>query len=485
MNILFATSEVYPLVKTGGLADVSASLPRALLQLKQDIRIVLPAYQTVLEQAVAAKKVAECHHYGFDIDILQTLLPGTRVKVLMVDCPALFDRPGNPYLNAIGDEWQDNPLRFALFNQVVVDIALNRLVYDWSVDLVHCNDWQTGLTPALLSLFEHRPATLFSIHNLAYQGIYAKQAFFDLGLPEYLWSMHGLEFHDLFSFIKGGLNFADRISTVSPSYAEEIQTAEYGYGLEDLLHHRKADLSGILNGIDTEVWNPGTDKLITHQYNRRSLAKKSENKRALQQRLDLPVDAHIPVFGLISRLVEQKGIDLILAALAEIIKRPLQLVFLGSGQSHYEQQLMDWARIHPDKLAVFLGYDEALAHQIEAGSDFFLMPSLFEPCGLNQFYSLRYGTLPVVTAVGGLADSVIDYTGQSGAASGNGFVLAEKTSDALMTTMERALAVYHQPQIWQRLQLNAMAQDHSWKSSAKEYLQLYQMVLDQHPKVTV
>jgi len=485
MNILFATSEVYPLIKTGGLADVSGSLPRALLQLKQDVRVILPAYQSVIEKISSPKKVAECRHYGYDIELFQTLLPGTRVKVLLVSCPSLFDRPGNPYLNAIGEEWQDNPLRFALFNQVIVDVALNRLAFDWPVDLVHCNDWQTGLTPALLEQFEQRPATIFTIHNLAYQGLYAKQVFFDLGLPSQLWTMHGLEFHDLFSFIKGGLTFADKINTVSPSYAEEIQTEEYGYGLEDLLHFRSGHLSGILNGIDTDVWNPGTDPYLHAHFNRRSLDKKRQNKLHLQQQLSLPLADNIAVAGLISRLVEQKGIDLILDAMPELIKQPLQLVFLGSGQQHYEQQLMEWAHAYPDKIAVYIGYDEALSHQIEAGCDLFLMPSLFEPCGLNQFYSLRYGTIPVVTAVGGLADSVNDYHAQDSTQPASGFVLPERTSASLFETLERALQVFRQPRDWQQLQLNAMSLDHSWKNSAAQYLQLYQQTLKERQVLTV
>lgn len=473
MNILFATSEVYPLVKTGGLADVSASLPRALLQLNQDVRIILPAYQSVMEKINKPKIMGECVHYGYSIQLLQTTLPGTRIKVYLVDCAPLFDRPGNPYLNPMGEEWQDNALRFALFNQVIVDVALNRLGLDWSVDLVHCNDWQSGLTPALLEQFETPPATLFTVHNLAYQGLYSKNVFFDLGLPHTLWTYQGVEFHELFSFIKGGLNFSDCINTVSPQYAHEIQTEEFGYGLESIFQFRQPVLSGILNGIDSNEWNPGTDKFLAENYNQRSLAKKQKNKRALQKRMGLKIDAKVPLIGLISRLVEQKGLDMILGALPDLLNMPLQFVFLGSGEPVYEKSLQAIARIHSESVAVFIGYDEALAHQVEAGSDIYLMPSLFEPCGLNQLYSLRYGTLPLVTQVGGLADSVIDYDGEN-LQQANGFMLKERNSAALIQAVKRACALYHKADEWKTLQLNGMQQDHSWKKSADEYLQLYQ-----------
>jgi starch synthase len=477
MNILFATSEAYPLIKTGGLADVSGSLPRAMLQLEQDIRIILPAYQSILDKLKTPEIIGQCHHYGYDIRLLKTILPDSKVIVYLVDCPAMFARPGNPYLNAIGEEWQDNALRFALFNQVIVDVALNRLAFDWPVDLVHCNDWQSGLTPALLDQFKKRPATVFTIHNLAYQGIYPKQSYFDLGLPDVLWNFQGLEFHDLFSFIKGGLNFADCINAVSPQYAKEIQTAHFGYGLQDLLQFRSDRLSGILNGIDTDEWNPGTDDYLVAKYNSQSLEKKRVNKADIQQKFGLSHDVSMPIFGLISRLVEQKGIDLILQALPELVKLPLQMVFLGSGQKYYELQLLKWSESYPDKIAVKIGYDEILSHQIEAGCDFFLMPSLFEPCGLNQFYSLRYGTIPVVTRVGGLADSVTDYTYPPEGSTANGFLMQEISSEELYSTIQRALAIYQQADQWKQLQLNAMSIDHSWKSSAMQYLELYKQAI--------
>ena len=474
MNCLFVTSEAFPLIKTGGLADVAGSLPRALLQLDQDVRIILPAYRSVMQQVAAASEIASTHHYGHSIRVLQTRLPGTRVQVLLVDCPAAFDRPGNPYVDDSGDPWSDNAFRFALFNQVVVDVALNRLAFDWPVDIVHCNDWQSGLAPALLTQFSERPATLFTIHNMAYQGLFDKQAYFDLGLPMSLWHLNGVEFHDLFSFIKGGLSYADCINTVSSQYALEIQTPEFGYGLADLLQYRADRLFGILNGIDTEVWNPGRDEQLVQKYNRRTLAQKADNKRALQRHFGLTDDASLPLFGMISRLVEQKGLEIILQAMPALAKMPLQMVFLGSGQTQYETALRDLATTYPDLIGVTIGYDEQLSHRIEAGCDAYLMPSMFEPCGLNQLYSLRYGTIPLVTRVGGLADSVRDYSRPPA----NGFIMPDFTSKSLVATVRRTIDVFHHPQRWRELQLNAMAEDHSWKNSAREYLQLYQKAVE-------
>ena len=474
MNVLFVSSEAYPLIKTGGLADVSASLPRALLQMKQEVRLLLPAYQSLLEQVKNPRLIAQTYHYGQEIRVLETTLPGTRVKTWLVDCPLAFDRPGNPYVDQTGAPWPDNAFRFALFAQVAVDIALNRIGLNWPVDIVHCNDWQAGLVPALLSLHDQRPASVFTIHNLAYQGLFDKQVFFDLGLPGEFWTMHGVEFHDMFSFIKGGLSYADAISTVSPKYAKEIQTATYGYGLEHLLKFRADRLVGILNGIDTQVWNPGTDSYLVQRYNARTLTDKVNNKSALQQQLGLEVDTEIPMLGLISRLVEQKGLDMILQAIPTLIKVPLQLVFLGSGEPKYEQGLTELAQQYPKSIAAIIGYNEQLSHRIEAASDMYLMPSLFEPCGLNQLYSLRYGTIPIVTPVGGLYDSVVDHAAATPQAPANGFVMEDDSAEALIKTIRRAVTVYQHKSDWLALQRNGMKEDHAWTQSAREYIDLYE-----------
>jgi len=480
-KILYISSEAFPLIKTGGLADVAGSLPAALVKQSQDVRLLLPAYPQVLSKITKNKKLATSSYYNLAVDILETTLPGTSVTVWLVDCPALFNRPGGPYTDGYGQVWHDNALRFAVFCHAAVDISLNHFGLHWQPDVVHCNDWQSGLVPALLSLHAERPATVFTIHNLAYQGVFDQQTFDDLHLPYELWQLNGLEFYSQLSFIKGGLAYADKVTTVSPRYAEEILRPEFGYGLDGLLASRSEDLSGILNGIDEKHWNPGADEYLEQKYNRSSLDKKSINKTRLQQELALPVDATIPMIGMVSRLVEQKGLDIILQGLPTIVDTPFQLVVLGTGETHYEIQLSEWAQIYPDHIKVIIGYDERLAHRIEAASDVYLMPSTFEPCGLNQLYSLRYGTLPVVTPVGGLADTVVDANEENiNNKTANGFVLQEQTAAALITAMQRALALYQQPAIWRQLQDNAMSGDFSWQTSAQRYIGLYQQVLQSH-----
>jgi len=477
-NILYISSEAFPLIKTGGLGDVAGSLPAALLKQSQDVRLLLPAYPEVLSKITKSKILAVSTYYSLAVQIIETRLPGSNVIVWLVDCPALFNRPGGPYTDNRGDAWHDNALRFAVFCHAAVEISLNKLGLHWQPDVVHCNDWQSGLVPALLSLQAERPATVFTIHNLAYQGVFDQQTFDDLHLPYELWQINGLEFYSQLSFIKGGIAYADKITTVSPSYADEILQPEFGYGLDGLLKSRSKDLSGILNGIDEKHWNPGTDRYLKQKYNQRSLDKKSINKTELQQELSLPVDASIPMIGMVSRLVEQKGLDIILQSLPDIITMPFQLVVLGTGETHYEIQLSEWAQLYPEHIKVIIGYDERLAHTIEAASDIYLMPSTFEPCGLNQLYSLRYGTLPIVTAVGGLADTVIDASEENiNNATANGFVLEEQTAAALLSAMQRALALYQKPKTWRQLQLNAMSGDFSWQTSAERYITLYQQAL--------
>jgi len=477
-KILYISSEAFPLIKTGGLGDVAGSLPTALLKKSQDVRLLLPAYPEVLYKITKSKIIAESSYYNQPVKIIETRLPGSNVIVWLVDCPTIFNRPGGPYTDNQGQVWHDNALRFAIFCHAAVDISLNKLTPDWQPDVVHCNDWQSGLVPALLSLHTKRPATIFTIHNLAYQGVFDQQTFTDLHLPAELWHMNGLEFHGQLSFIKGGLAYADKITTVSPSYAGEILQAEYGYGLDGLLKSRSNHLSGILNGIDEKHWNPGADQHLKQKYNRRSLDKKSVNKTELQKTLSLPVDTSIPMIGMISRLVEQKGLDIILQSLPKLLTMPVQLVILGTGETHYEILLAEWAQKYPDRLKVNIGYNESLAHRIEAASDIYLMPSTFEPCGLNQLYSLRYGTLPIVTPVGGLADTVTDASEkniENGTA--NGFVLKEQSAAALLVAIKHALALHQKTKIWRQLQTNAMSGDFSWQTSAEHYITLYKQAL--------
>lgn len=478
-KILFATSEVYPLIKTGGLADVAASLPRALLKLGQDVKILLPAYASVLEKAkdIGIKEIAHVDIEGYSIALKQTRLPGTKVIVWLVDIPEFFEREGNPYCGPDGNDWFDNHKRFYVFARVAELIALDQVGLNWQPTIVHCNDWQTGLIPALLSLHPNHPATVFTIHNLAYRGLFSYQAFAELNLPAVFWHHERLEFYGQMSFIKGGLAFADFITTVSPSYANEIQRPEFGNGLDGLIRYRSDAIAGILNGIDTDEWNPGTDPHLTCNYNRRTLGNKTKNKLALQEELGLTVSSEIPLLGFVGRLVDQKGVDLILEQMNQLLSLNCQLVILGSGFLHYEKALKNIAEQYPQKVAVTLGYNETFAHRIEASSDIFLMPSIFEPCGLNQLYSLRYGTLPVVHAVGGLRDTVFEQTLESESVEANGFVFHVATAGELLAAIQRAISIFKQKDRWKQLQLNAMSKDFSWDASAKEYLAIYEQIV--------
>lgn len=475
-KILFVTSEAHPLIKTGGLADVSGSLPKALLDLEQDIRIIMPRYGSIKTEA-DVHFVSSIRIFNQEVNILDTRIPGTDVVVWLIDFPEYFGQPGNPYLNESGQPWDNIAERFSLFCRIAVEVAMDRAHLNWRADLVHCNDWQSGLIPALLKLEHERPKTVFTIHNLAYQGLFSNTIFQTLRLPDELWSPEAVEFHGMMSFIKGGLACSDRVTTVSPTYATEIQTAEFGYGLEGLLSHRKETLSGIINGIDLDVWNPQTDHNIAQYYTIGTLAKKLENKTALQKACGLPINENITVIGLISRLVEQKGIDLVLECLPKMADMEMQFVLLGSGDKTFEHALLTLSEQHPEKFAIRLGYDEQFAHLIEAGSDVFLMPSRFEPCGLNQMYSQRYGTLPIVRKTGGLADTVIDAlprTVKNKTASG--FVFNEASPGALLETIKRALLVYNDTKTWRDMQKTAMTMDFSWENSARQYLALYESI---------
>ncbi|HEC16345.1 MAG TPA: glycogen synthase GlgA [Sedimenticola sp.] len=477
LKILFAASEAQPLIKTGGLADVAGSLPPALRRLNHDVRLILPAYPEAVEKAIPLKTLATLHlpDHHEPVRLLSGTLSG-HLPLYLVDAPSLFERVGNPYTGPDGNDWPDNAQRFALFCRAIASVALNQAGLDWQPDLVHCNDWQTGLVPALIHSEGNRPATLFTIHNMAYQGIFDHAIFRKLQLPPELWSLDGLEFHGNFSFLKGGLAFADRLTTVSPTYAQEICTPEYGYGLEGLLLRRQDRLSGVLNGIDCQFWDPATDPYIPQHFDGDTFHLKRFNKLRLQRELGLPQDENAFLFGHIGRLVEQKGIDMILdilPALASI--EDVQVVLLGSGAEHFEDALHDMGERHPEKIVVHLGYNEPLAHRIEAGADCFLMPSRFEPCGLNQLYSLRYGTVPIVRRTGGLADTVVDvnpHTLLDGSATG--FVFDEPNTSALWNAVERAVKFRRRPPAWwQKLAMTGMRQDFCWESSARHYLDLY------------
>lgn len=483
-KVLFACSELHPLIKTGGLGDVAGYLPVALKALRQDIRVVMPAYREALAHAGELKPVARLNitDSAAPVTLLEGRVPGTQIKLYLIDAPHCFDRPGGPYADTYGQNWPDNAVRFALFARAVVSLALDQAGLGWQPDLVHCNDWQTGLIPALLAREPKRPATLFTIHNLAYQGIFSREIFDSLSLPTEFWSLHGLEFHGQLSFIKGGLVYADWLSTVSPGYAREIRTAEFGCGLEGLLEQRATRLTGILNGVDYRVWDPRHDPFIVRKYNSHTLHLKVENKTDVQRRFHLPEVKNLPLIGFVGRLVEQKGIDLLIDTLPELMRYPVQIVIVGSGEKYLEQALLQCAASYPGRMGVYIGYHEELAHCIEAGADIFPMPSRFEPCGLNQIYSLRYGTVPVVRRTGGLADTIVDTTPQTlkdGTATG--FVFDTATPTALLAALLRAINHYSDARKWRTLAQRGMAQDFSWEQSARRYRDIYQKTLAAPP----
>ena len=481
LSILFATSEMAPWVKTGGLGDVAAALPAALLKANCDVRVLLPAYPALKQAFPEATTLAVLPQLAPALPASRLLLAEANgLPLLLLDCPELYDRPGNPYLDVQGHDWPDNAIRFGLLSRVAALLGQSASPLDWRPDVIHVNDWQTALAPAWLH-YEGGAASVVTVHNIAFQGCYERSLLAGLGLPDHAWRFDGVEYHDQLSFLKAGLQLATQISTVSPTYAREIQDELFGYALAPLLRHRSSHLRGILNGVDTDIWNPSNDPALPHAYAANRLATKRLNKTALQAEMGLEQVADRPLFGVISRLTEQKGLDLLLTIAEGIPHLPAQLVLLGSGDKLMEAGFKALAERFPGQIAVKLGFDEGLAHRIEAGADSFLMPSRFEPCGLNQMYSLRYGTPPVVRATGGLADTVIDVSEASLAdKSANGFVLQEATPHALWLVMERVCQTWQDKRLWQRIQQNGMRRDFSWEHAAHDYINLYRDAIASH-----
>jgi starch synthase len=479
LKVLFATSEMAPLIKTGGLADVSGALPVALRAAGVDVRVLLPGYTPVLAQLPQHEVVATFDALpGFPPARLLAGDTATDVPLLVLDCPELYQRAGGPYQDADGRDWSDNPRRFALLSRVAAILASTDSPLPWKPDLLHCNDWQTGLAPAYLHFWHSKTPTVMTIHNLAFQGVFPPQLLEELHLPPSSFAIGGVEYYGNLSFLKAGLYYADHITTVSPNYAQEIQREPLGFGMQGLLAQRSDRLTGILNGIDTDEWNPAKDGYLAKNYSAARMTGKAANKQALQRRMGLAEEAETPLLGVVSRFTHQKGLDLLLEVVPSLIDLPVQLAMLGSGEAELQRTARELAGRYPGRVAAHIGFNEELSHLIEAGVDMFVMPSRFEPCGLNQFYSQRYGTPPIVHATGGLADSVIDCTPESlKAGSASGFVFSEPTADSLHAAILRATELYRDQKLWKALRKNCMAKDSSWQHSAEAYLDVYRGVL--------
>jgi len=474
LRILLISSEVEPFAKTGGLADVAGALPQALATLGHDVRVLMPKYRGVERHGTLRTAVPRVRVPVGDRTTEGALLEGRlgrAVPVYFLAHDHYYDRPAL-YGTGQGD-YLDNCERFIFFCRGALE-ALRAL--GWTPHVIHANDWQSGLVPVYLeTLYKDDPAlgevgTLFTIHNLAYQGVFWH---FDMPLTGLGWDLFtpaGLEFYGKLNFLKGGLVFADVLNTVSKAYAQEIQTAEFGCGLEGVLQYRRADLHGVVNGIDVAAWDPATDRDLTKPYSAEDLAGKAACKQALAQELGIEADG-APIIGIVSRLAAQKGLDLVLEALPELVEAGFELVLLGAGEPGLETAFGQAARASRGRIAIRTGFDNALARRIYAGADMFLMPSRYEPCGLGQMISMRYGTIPIVRRTGGLADTVVE--ARPARRTGTGFGFAEPTARALLEAATRALAAYREPALWRQLQRNAMAQDFSWPASAREYVALY------------
>ena len=481
MKVLQVSAEIFPLLKTGGLADIAGALPAALAAVGCDVRVLLPGFALILQDLQDATVLGQrVTPWGESVGVRRGRLASLGVLAYVIDAPALYLRPGSPYEDAQRQPYADNYRRFALLGWMADQLAQG-LDAQWTPQVVHAHDWHAALAPAYLAFSRERQrqrvASVYTVHNLAYQGVFAPQHFHELGLPDAAFSINGLEFYGQISFMKAGLYYADRITTVSPTYAQEIQTPEQGCGLDGLLRARRDALSGILNAVDASVWNPATDKLITSTYSADNNAGKARCKAALQAEMGLGLQARAPLFGVVSRLTEQKGLHLVLAGIDEMLARGGQLVVLGSGEGWLESALRAQAVKHPQSVAVRLGYDEALAHRIFGATDVTLVPSRFEPCGLTQMYGLKYGSLPLVRRVGGLADTVVDSTLEDLAEKrANGFVFDDFTAEAFTRALRRAFALYARPEQWIEVAQRAMQQDFGWKASAEKYLALFRQV---------
>ena len=476
LDVLFVVSECAPLVKTGGLADVAGSLPLALAGTGCSVRVLLPAYPGLLDRLDSCAELLKIKALSGGPARVIRGMHGA-LDCLMLDAPHLYDREGSIYLGPDGSDWPDNDIRFAALAIAGARIAKGELADGWTPDIVHCHDWQAGLLPTYLGDAPGRPATVLSVHNIAFQGVFPPATVSTLGLSVSGFTPDGFEFWGNISFLKAGLVAADAISTVSETYARELAQPEFGMGLEGVIAARGADMRGIVNGIDLEVWNPETDPEI-QPFGRRRMKGRKLNRARLAEEFGLG-EGDGPVFGVVSRLTEQKGLDLLLDVLPGLLERGGRLVMLGSGDIVLEDAFVQAAEQHPGQVVVTIGYDEALSHRIYAGSDVVLVPSRFEPCGLTQLYALRYGALPLVARTGGLADTVIDANPAAlSAGVATGFQFQPGSADALASAVERACTLYADGKTWRKMQSNAMAQQVGWERSAQLYRRLYDDVLE-------
>ncbi len=488
LNILFVSSEVEPFAKTGGLADVSGTLPQVIKDSGHEIRIIMPRYGSISERKFKLHDVIRLKDIDIPIgadkkiaNVNSSFIANvkSKVQVYFLANKELYDRPGIYANPDTKKDYADNDVRFIFFCRGVLE-TLKRL--GWQPDIIHCNDWQTGLIPAYIKtiystdpFFKHMK-TVFTIHNLAYQGTFPFSSFEKTGLPESEFTKEGVEFYGKLNFMKSGLMYSDVITTVSEKYAEEIcSSEEFGCGLEGVLQKKKAHLHGIINGIDYSIWNPETDEHIVKRFDARTLEGKLDNKKELLAKFGLEFKENIPLIGIISRLVDQKGLDLIKEIADDLMKLDIQFIMLAAGEKRYQEYFEAMHKKYSSKMGVFIGYDDDLAHLIEAGCDMYLMPSRYEPCGLNQLYSLKYGTVPIVRATGGLEDTIQDFDGNSG----TGFKFKKYDSKELLKTVHRALKTYQDGATWKKIMRNGMQQDFSWESSAKKYTNLYRNLVKQ------
>ncbi len=480
MRVLSLASEAFPLVKTGGLADVAGALPLALPREGVEARTLLPGYPSVLAKLEGAESV---HVYASLMGGAARVLAGRAgdLDLFVLDAPHLYDRPGNPYLGPDGKDWSDNALRFGALARVGADLAKG-LVPAYVADVLHAHDWQAALAPVYLHFDGGpRPATVLTIHNIAFQGHYYGDLLGPLGLPPEAMALEGVEYFGGIGFLKGGIYFADKITTVSPTYAREILTAEFGMALDGLLRTRSADVEGIVNGIDNQIWNPQTDTTLARPYSATKLGDRAANKAALQEKFGLLLNVKGPLFGVVSRLTSQKGLDLLALCLPGLIARGGQVALLGAGDPQLERGFVTMAQAYPDSVGVRIGYDESLAHLIQAGVDFLVVPSRFEPCGLTQLCALRYGAVPLVARVGGLADTVIDANEAAlGAGVATGVQFFPADAGALDHALVRAFELYGDDEIMRRLRINGLSSDVSWRHPARRYAALYAK-LKAHP----